>query len=339
MSLPKALTNYSAILGFPGSKNMERILEILFESDEEKKVAEVLPGTVDEIVAKTGLPEEKANSVLKDLTQKGAIGQKLTEAGLYRLYPAMIELRDSTVLCPDAPQELFELWDIIISDEFAPLIPIAKSMNIDPITRVLPIEHSIKSQNTVLDADSAKKIFEDADLISVIPCACRTQVDKVGKRDPNCPAPEESVCMQTNRFAEAVLGRGIGKEIDKKEALRLVNEAEEAGLVHMVRNNIKKDMFMCNCCSCCCVGLHNIIHQYKFFEGIAKSRFSVRLEENACTGCGLCEDRCQFNAISVDAAASIDPELCFGCGNCVITCPEEALFLEEVRPVEHIRVK
>jgi NAD-dependent dihydropyrimidine dehydrogenase PreA subunit len=41
----------------------------------------------------------------------------------------------------------------------------------------------------------------------------------------------------------------------------------------------------------------------------------------------------------VDGMAVVDSDRCYGCGNCVITCPEEALTLEEVRPLEHIRVK
>ena len=339
MGLPKALADYSALIGFPGSKTMERILEMLFGTDDEKRIAESLPGTIGDIVSKTGFSLLQAETALKELVRKGAVAQKLTEAGQYRLLPAMIELRDSTVLCPDAPQELFELWDRIISSELEQLIPLARSMKFDPLTRVLPIEKSIKSQDTVLDVDSARKIFEDADLITVIPCACRTQAQRVGKRDSNCPAPKDSVCMQTNRFAEITLKRGVGKQIDKSEALRRLEAAEEAGLVHLVRNNVKKDMFMCNCCACCCVGLHTLIRQYQYIEGIAKSRFSAMINESVCTACGVCADRCLFGAISVDTVASVNPDLCFGCGNCVAVCPEEAFELVEARPVECIRVK
>jgi MinD superfamily P-loop ATPase len=106
----------------------------------------------------------------------------------------------------------------------------------------------------------------------------------------------------------------------------------------MVRNNIQKDMFMCNCCSCCCTGLF-LVNQTGYSDALAPSRFRVKLDDDACSGCETCVDRCQFHAITVDGMAVVDNDKCYGCGNCVITCPEEALTLEEVRPLEHIRVK
>jgi heterodisulfide reductase subunit A-like polyferredoxin len=81
-----------------------------------------------------------------------------------------------------------------------------------------------------------------------------------------------------------------------------------------------------------------MVNQTGYRDGIAPSRFRVKLNADVCTGCGICEERCQFHAISVDEVAAVDGDKCFGCGNCVITCPDDALILEEVRPVEHIRV-
>ncbi len=72
--------------------------------------------------------------------------------------------------------------------------------------------------------------------------------------------------------------------------------------------------------------------------GFAPSRFRVKLDEEECTGCETCIDRCQFKAIEVDDIARINMDKCFGCGNCVQTCPSEALILEEIRPKEFIRV-
>ena len=50
------------------------------------------------------------------------------------------------------------------------------------------------------------------------------------------------------------------------------------------------------------------------------------LDVNACTGCGLCETSCVYDAIRVvDRKAVLTPELCYGCGLCVTRCAPRAL--------------
>lgn len=44
-----------------------------------------------------------------------------------------------------------------------------------------------------------------------------------------------------------------------------------------------------------------------------------------CTGCGLCETKCLFEAIS--AAGLVDPYSCEGCGVCALICPASAVQL------------
>ncbi len=337
MPIPKVLEDYAAKLGFPGSETLSRIFTILYDGKDDLRILEALPGTAAEIAGKTGLSEERVREAADRLVRRGSLAHPMKRPDLYRLFPAMIEMRDSTVLWPDAPQELFELWEKLVLEEMPQLVPMLKQLKIPPMIRVVPIERSVESRNTVLDVDSARKIFRDAELITALPCACRVQAKK-NNRSPDCPAPETSVCMQTNGFAEVVVSRGLGERLTNEEALKRIEEAEEAGLVHMVRNNVQKDMFMCNCCSCCCTGLY-MVNQTGYLDALAPSRFRVKLDADACSGCGVCEDRCQFHAITVNGTALVDAAKCYGCGNCVITCPEEALTLEEVRPIEHIRVK
>jgi ferredoxin len=46
-----------------------------------------------------------------------------------------------------------------------------------------------------------------------------------------------------------------------------------------------------------------------------------------CQGCGLCEEACQFEALTVDETAIVNAFRCLGCGVCVLACPEGALAL------------
>jgi NAD-dependent dihydropyrimidine dehydrogenase PreA subunit/DNA-binding Lrp family transcriptional regulator len=336
MPIREELKAYAMRLGFPESENLGGVFSILFDDEESVRLVQALPGSLQELSDRTGLPPGRVREMAEKLKQRGAINRVLAKPDHYRLFPAMIELRDSSIMDPDAPLELFVLWDKLIHEEMPVLVSLLKALNPPPMMRVIPIERSVESQGQVLDIDSARKMFKDAELITAIPCPCRMQARKVGK-GKDCPAPPTSMCMQIGQFGAAILDRGLGERLTNEEALKRLGEAEDAGLVHLIRNNWKKDMFMCNCCSCCCTGLF-MINQAGYAASYAPSRFRVKLDADLCTGCGICEDRCQFHAIAMNGVALIDPDKCYGCGNCVIKCPAEALVLEEIRSQSHIRI-
>jgi len=72
------------------------------------------------------------------------------------------------------------------------------------------------------------------------------------------------------------------------------------------------------------------------------------VDQDRCTRCGLCEEKCRFNAIS---EFEVDPIKCEGCGVCVKVCPSEAIdFIERIcgqayiswtiyGPMSHARLK
>ncbi|HLV09742.1 MAG TPA: 4Fe-4S binding protein, partial [Halanaerobiales bacterium] len=50
---------------------------------------------------------------------------------------------------------------------------------------------------------------------------------------------------------------------------------------------------------------------------------------NKCTGCGICVDRCPFNAIELRDGKAVILETCTLCGSCVKACPVEAIIIEK----------
>ena len=61
---------------------------------------------------------------------------------------------------------------------------------------------------------------------------------------------------------------------------------------------------------------------------IAKSNFVASIDQDACSGCGVCADeRCPMDAVKGDIEYEVQPERCIGCGVCTITCPTEAITL------------
>ncbi len=53
------------------------------------------------------------------------------------------------------------------------------------------------------------------------------------------------------------------------------------------------------------------------------------VNEDLCTGCGVCQDECPQEAITVDEMAVVNADLCTECGVCVDACPNDAISLPE----------
>ena len=55
----------------------------------------------------------------------------------------------------------------------------------------------------------------------------------------------------------------------------------------------------------------------------------ARVENADCTGCGVCEEACPMEAISLrENIAGVDEKKCIGCGVCSCQCPASAIKLE-----------
>jgi MinD superfamily P-loop ATPase len=69
--------------------------------------------------------------------------------------------------------------------------------------------------------------------------------------------------------------------------------------------------------------LHPQIIESYDFKG---SKLAV-IDEARCTQCGLCREKCRFDAIT--ESFQVDPLACEGCGVCMIVCPANAVTLTE----------
>ena len=143
------------------------------------------------------------------------------------------------------------------------------------------------------------------------------QVDRWGK---SFGKPDD-VCLQLGKGAQFVIDQGMGRKITKDEAMEILDQSEEAGLVHCTNNRQEID-FLCNCCSCHCVILRNAMAQPK--PGLAvNSGFQPLWNYENCTACATCIERCPIKAVCMgeDDEPKVDPEQCIGCGVCATGCP------------------
>lgn len=60
----------------------------------------------------------------------------------------------------------------------------------------------------------------------------------------------------------------------------------------------------------------------------------IVIDEDRCSGCGVCVEACPEGAIVLrDSAAAIERHLCTGCADCLPVCPQAAIYEVEAAPV------
>ena len=191
-----------------------------------------------------------------------------------------------------------------------------------PVLRTVPIDRELVAEYPVAPFEDVLEILENQKSIAVSPCVCRTTKELIGER---CDKPLGN-CFSFGSHAAYYVENGMGKYISKEEAKEIVTANEKAGLV-MQPFNAQKAGGMCSCCGCCCGVLRGIKSQPVPADAVKSNYFAV-VDEDECSGCETCLNRCQMDAISmVDDIAQMNLDRCIGCGLCITTCPTEALSL------------
>jgi Pyruvate/2-oxoacid:ferredoxin oxidoreductase delta subunit len=313
----------------PDSKYIPKILQYL-TTDQQAEMLMALPKTAAQLAEQFGLSTEDAEAAIDDLYRKGlAFGKEKDGEMLWRAPMHLAQFHDATIVWPEATEEFLELWRIYMEEEWPQLAPGLAKILPRPFTRVIPVEASLDGGKAkVLAPENVRQIIADADKIAVTKCTCRLTMKK-------CDAPID-VCLQINKGAQYTIDRGSGREVSKEEAMKIIEDTEKAGLIHVTMNKADVGHFICNCCGCCCQSFTMLISDN--VNLCDPSRYAPQVDADTCTGCGTCADRCYFSAIAVndDNLAQVNVEQCLGCGQCAFICPEEAITMVEERSTDFI---
>jgi ferredoxin len=299
-----------------------KILEWIFTPEEAELASQLkLRGeTVDEIAARLNRPVEGLSEFLDTMHEKGQINSWQSKSAGSRKYGLM-------PFAVGIYEEQLERMD----SEFAQLVEDYYEYGFKKITatepvifQVIPVNQSVSTELEIHHFEKAEQLIESSASWGVRECICRKQKDLIGE---GCSYPR-SVCISLAPNKEKAFdNHEISKPITKEEALRLLRESEDAGLVHCTYNVQRDHQFICNCCTCCCGilrGVDNIAEPREYI----KTDFVMTVNADLCTGCETCIDRCQFGALSVPEDINVvDPTRCIGCGVCATVCPEDALKL------------
>ena len=300
--------------GFPRTpSNVEIMLLKKIYSPEEASLAIKLSGsmeTIDAIAERLNLSIEDARAKMMGMVKRGLLWYD-KEGGKprFRLAPFMVGVYEAQLENMD--HEFAHLFEEYMADGGA-----AGIMRPQPaIHRVIPAQGSVKSE-WILPYDDVRSILLAARSFSVRDCICRVQQDQLGRK---CDFPLRNCLMFSSVERKPRPG-----DISKEEALAILGETEEIGLVHTVSNVANQLGYVCNCCSCCCAVLRGIT-DWGIEESVAYANYYSVIDGEECTDCGACVERCQVKAISEDdGVAVVDRKGCIGCGLCVTGCPTDA---------------
>jgi ferredoxin len=308
--------------GYPetGSGVELKILAKLFTPEQAELACQLdlEPQLAKTIARRIDWEERQTFVTLKGMTKKGLIEAERGKGGLaFKLIPFVVGFYENQHAQFD--EEFAHLVEAYYEEAFHKMMLVKP-----PIHRVIPLEEVIPVNIEVMPYERASTYIGEAKSFGVIPCACRVQKRLIGQ---GCEHTVEN-CLLFSSRPNAFKSRDEVRTITKEEALEILADADEEGLVHSTNNVQKGVTYICNCCTCSC-GILRGLTQYGHLNAVGGSDFFAAVDETLCTGCMACIDRCQFKALEVsDDVCKVDKSRCYGCGLCVSVCPSWALSLK-----------
>lgn len=314
--------------------------------------------TIEQLAESSGFSPQNIERLATSLAKKGLIFNQPSSAGvmIYRLLPLILvgvmEYKFMEKLTgSEEEKELALLFEKLleelrdeIQDNFDTLSPLFNSAPAVDRTvpnrqteggkpiKIIPVDKTLEvAEEFVLPSQTVEEIIDKFDDIAVGHCFCRQRRNLLGD---NCSTEAPTLnCFTFGKSARHTAAQGFAQKVSKQEALRIMKEAEQAGLIHKAfhpgSRESSPETSICNCCKDCCdtIGLWR-----SGTLPLINSTYHLSvIDREACTGCGTCVEWCPTDAIVLDdeGLALRDESACFGCGVCSRFCPEEAISLKE----------
>lgn len=230
-----------------------------------------------------------------------------------------------------------QFLDVTISGGFKNLLRLEaifkkKGRLPEQVIRKMSEDLKIEHYGQVMPIEDVKDLIDKAVDIVRLPCACRWTIEK---SDMRCcygityhpDAWYKDLDMSFFDKPNSNLLESVNKDI----AIKQMQEIEQQGAIHTIWTFVTPFIgAICNCTMKDCIAMRT--QSGIRVETIFRAEYAAIVNEEACNGCGMCTESCQFNAIdgifkSGRYIANIDPYKCFGCGLCRNVCDASAIRL------------
>ena len=353
----------------PSNDTVVKLLKFFIMEDELDFIeafTEKKSQTMVQLKQSSGLSEEEINKKVKSLANRGVLFNQPNSKGVmvFRLLPLlnvgtfeykyMGKLEDNEKnreICALFNQ-LFVNLKSLVQDNYDTIVPLLmKGPAIDRTVPVLynkpknePVKIMINQKidsviERIVPSQKVEELIQKFDEIALGHCFCRHYKDLSGDSCKQTHLRE--TCFTFGKSARFTSEQGFSRMISKDEALEVLKQAEEAGLVHKAYHpnfdTSKDENSICSCCKCCC---GNSVD--RMIAPITNAtNYLAHGNVNLCIGCGKCVNECHTYAVYLndDKKAQRNEDLCIGCGVCAHFCPQNAISMIEGQRIVRIAPK
>lgn len=329
------------------TESMQNLLKELYSEEQAALIGDFPLGahTSKELSGLLGQDEAALDKMLREMAKNGLLfksGRKNGEIeySVLPFEPGLLEMQLLEGREDERQMKMLKLLSAMHLEETAILVESLKQPDLDKeayseqLGRIIGIEEVVAaSDKEVVPWEKLSTIIENATSYAVGECGCKHSMKLLGK--PCKSGAPSKCCVWFNKTADYLAEGGYVTPLTKEEVYALFKTCEEAGLIHFTSNRADMDtVVVCNCCKCCCsmLGKDRRLRKAGIDYGItATSNFRALVNEETCTGCGVCVDFCQMRALQLEEdKLTVNPKRCAGCGVCVTKCPTESISLVRI---------
>lgn len=326
-------------VGAPGRTTIYEILKIIFPP-EEAELASRLPlrqTSVEKIARIVQMEKSELQPKLEAMADKGMLMDfEINGKMYYMLAPTMVGVFEFTMMRVREDVDQKKLAHLIYQYvlEERDFVDSFKKDTQTSLFRTLIHEATLpENYAEVLDWERASHVVGNAGKWAVGLCHCRHVEHHRGN---DCQKFRMDSCLSIGMGADYLSRHGLAKEVSKSEAMDLILQTREAGMVHICDNVQRRPTFICQCCGCCCEIL-NGFKRFRLFGETFSSNFQAVPDESKCTGCKKCQKACPVDAIDIIDRprtiegkkyrwiAKVNTDTCLGCGVCVMKCEFDSM--------------